>query len=247
MTDQARPSPFVPPAGAAAPFRFVENPRGYWLGAEKLDSVTAVLGGLGITDSEFFTWKGTMRGKAAHIGAHLVETGGVDWATVKKTEEFLQTAVEPYIRAWARFLKETGWRSVKLEEPNYHRVYRYAGTPDRVGFWPDGLWPKEPRFDVQEGLLDIKTGAPQDWWELQLGGYDEMEPRLSARGARRLTDVCLTDKGDWYPVHRKDVNAGRIFLAMNASFQWGRRHGAFHERQIDAAVSDPAYDAPVQY
>lgn len=234
----ARPSPATfPGAGGAAPhFHFDEEKHEYWLGTERLPSVTQILGGLGIINVEWFTWKAKMRGKAAHIGAQLVEQGGVDWASVKATEEFLQTPVEPYIRGWQRFLKETGWRSVKIEEPNYHRIYRYAGTPDRVGFWPDG----------QEGLLDIKTGPKADWWDLQLGGYSEVEPRISDRGARRLTDVRLTEKGDFELVACRDVNAGRLFLAMNATYQWGRAHGVYHERQADAGLSDTA-DTPVQY
>lgn len=189
----------------------------YRLRGKLVDSVTQVLKGLGLIETDFFTAQTRIRGRAAHIGAQLIEQGGVDWASVKATEDALGAPVAPYIRGWERFLRETGWKSVKIEQPNYHPLYEYAGTPDRIGFWPDG----------QEGLLDIKTGAPQDWWSLQLDGYDQMEPRLSPKGARRQTDVQLTDDGDFKIHHIHDMNACNLFLSMNATYQWGKTHGKY--------------------
>lgn len=209
MTDQA--------------LRFLPEPHEYWLGARRLPSVTEILRTLGFIDTDYFTWQSRVRGRAVHIGCALVEQGGVDWSSVSATEDALGEPVAPYIHGWERFLKETGWKSAVIERPNHHRLYHYAGTPDRVGFWRDG----------QEGIVDIKSMkvfSKQAWWDLQLGGYDHMEPRLGEGGARRLTDVCLTVDGKYHIENCQDTSAGPMFLAAQATYQWGMAHGVYDEK-----------------
>ena len=203
----------------------------YTLDGVRRWSVTERLVGLSIINKDYYTWRARVRGKAAHLGAQLVEQGGVDWHSVAETERALSAPVAPYIRGWEKFLEKTGWRSVVIEKPMYHPIYLYVGTPDRIGFWPDG----------QEGLLDIKTGGPEDWHELQEGAYNEMAPRLSTKGVRRLTTVHLTEDGDFYITNMKDHSAGRVFLAMNATHQWGLDHGVYtDDREQPAAVATAA-------
>lgn len=54
----------------------------------------------------------------------------------------------PRVRAYAEFLQAMRPVYLEIEQPRWSKRFGFAGTPDRVGHWPDG------RLFV----LDIKTG-----------------------------------------------------------------------------------------
>lgn len=198
-------------------FQFDPKRHIYLLKGRRLWSVTERLAGLGLIDTEWYTEAAKIRGKAVHLAMQYLQQGGLDWSSIKATEAALGIPVEPYVRAGERFLRESGWRAVQVEVAGYHPLYEYGFCTDNVGFWPDG----------QEGIVDWKTGASADWWQLQLGAYDEAAPRLSSHGARRKTCVQLKIDGNYQPHHLHDQDAGRLFLAMQATHAWGLSHGRY--------------------
>ncbi len=194
------------------PFRFNAEEHIYTLGTKRLPSVTEILGLLGFIETEWFTVEGRERGRAAHIATHYLEDGGLDWDSLKATEEALGVPVEPYVRGWERFLKETGWKSSYIEKPEYDKLHLFAGCPDRIG-----------RFPSARGSsgIEIKTGPSMGWWKYQTGGYEVLT------GLRDWTVVRLKPDGDFALDPVMDVNAGTKFLNMVTTYHCGREHGIY--------------------
>jgi hypothetical protein len=211
-------------------FRFDAAAHAYFLGAQRLWSVTEVLAAMRFVDPTYYTWASRMRGTAVHIAVEHHLRGGVDWESLKATSEAIGEDIEPYVRAAVRCLRETNFTPKRVELAGYHPLYLYGFRPDLDGFWPDG----------QEGLWDWKTGEYTTAWELQLGAYDEGVPRLSPNGARRKTAVQLKKDGTYRLHHMKDYNAGKVFLGIHAAHQWGLNKGVFHD---DRAEVPQAADA----
>ena len=81
----------------------------------------------------------------------LVESGalpaGLDTAAIT-VEPPRDVAVRPYLDAYDRFVRESGFRAERMEFEVRHDVWRYVGHPDILG-WLNG----------QRILVDVKTGA----------------------------------------------------------------------------------------
>lgn len=116
-------------------------------------SVTQVLTKVGAIDATWFTPEAAERGKNVHSACELMELGTLDWLSV--TDE-----IRGYLSAYELFLKESKWASTEIEKPLYSESIGIAGTPDRIG-----------KLQGRTTILDIKSGAYQKWWELQIGGY----------------------------------------------------------------------------
>lgn len=77
-------------------------------------------------------------GSRVHLACQLHDEDDLD-------ESSVEDDVEPYLRAYRQFLRDTGARVILCEAQVYHPTYRYAGTLDRV-------------FQMgQHVLTDIKT------------------------------------------------------------------------------------------
>lgn len=214
----------------SADFIFDAAQHAYFLGHRRLWSVTEVLSAMRVVDPTHYTWAARMRGNAVHIALEHHLNGGLDWETLRPASDAIGEDIEPYVRAGVRCLEETGFKPARVELAGYHQFYHYGFRPDLDGFWPDG----------QEGLLDWKTGDPNAGWELQLGGYNEGVPRLAKNGARRATAVQLKKTGKYEMHHQKDYNAGRIFLGLFASHQWGLQKGVYHDERAHAVLPTAA-------
>ena len=195
----------------------------YWRGEERLDSVTDILGDLGIIETEFFTEDARARGHAVHRACEFLDEGDLDWSSLAPIEKKICQPVAPYVRAWERFKRETGFVCKVIERPVYHSLYLYAGTPDRIGVFPN---------EKGEALLDLKTGEALDWAGLQTGGYDEALGKPQFGGWRRRYAVKLRADGDFRLVPFEDVNDGKTFLSMFVTHRWGKNHGRYNRSKI---------------
>ena len=115
-----------------------------------LPSVTEVLRAVGLIDATWFTDEGRERGSAVH---RLIEADHYRYL------DEIPDAYEPYVRAYRRFVVESGHEPLITEVTLRHPVEGYVGHADRIG-WLAG----------QRCLLDFKTGA-LGAVEPQLGGY----------------------------------------------------------------------------
>ncbi len=65
-------------------------------------------------------------GTAAHVATQLYDLGTLDFAT-------LDEALRPYLDNWIYFKEKYGFKPDIIEKPMASRIYRFAGTPDRLG------------------------------------------------------------------------------------------------------------------
>ena len=127
----------------------------YTENGRRLLSVTEILrrGGLAplppVADLEWYA----DRGSKIHRATALLDQGVLDWSSV-------DPRIKGYVRAWAAFRDETGFRPKAIERPIRHKDLGYAGTPDRVGL-----------LNRLPAVIDIKTGAIPPWTEYQLAAY----------------------------------------------------------------------------
>lgn len=202
----------------------------YKLRGERLDSVTEILVGLGILDPTYYTETGRVRGKRVHEATELIESpGGLKWESLKPIEDMLGEPITLFAKGWERFLRETGWKSTAIEEAGYHPLYKYAGTLDRRGRFPD---------DKLESILDIKTGKGiHKGTAIQTAGYDEMIPNPDG-GPRRRWGILLPGNGDFKINPYKDLTDGATFISALPLYRWKMQMGLkfkFHGEAPDPA------------
>ena len=201
-------------------FRFIPDPRGYWLGSRRLPSVTEILGDLGIIETEWFTEASRRRGTAVHEACQYLEENDLVWDSLKPIEDFLGEAIIPRVEAWQKFLDNTGWKSTRIEEKQYHPTYLYAGAKDRRGFFPG---------DRAESILDIKTGALSKWWRWQTGAYEEMDRAHDGIRRHRLC-VELRANGTYKRHDHKDHEDSAEFIDLFEAHKIGRSEGYFKRK-----------------
>lgn len=203
---------------------FTEKPHAIWHGRERIPTATQVMGELGFINADFFTVESRIRGQRVHQGTHLLDVGDLDWDSLKRIEEALGEPIVPYVQAWARFKRETGFISHIIERPCWNRRYRVGGVVDRIGEFPD---------DKYDAVVDLKSMASGNkvpfWTAYQTGGYDEMIPRIGGRPRKRY-GVGLKPNGDFVIDPFTDVNDGLTFLQMANIFHKGFEHGVYKYR-----------------
>lgn len=102
-------------------------------------------------------------GTAVHAGTALIDTGGdPDPATVSD-DAGVQARFAAHMKQYRRFVRETGWGSLQIENPLAFGVpgVGYAGTPDRLGHLRSG----------KSCILEIKTGEYHWWYQVQAAAY----------------------------------------------------------------------------
>lgn len=173
-----------------------------------LPSVTNVLIRAGLIDTSHYNEWNRELGTAVHKAVHLYVKDDLDDST-------LDDAVRPYLEAYKRFMVESkaDFTANGSEMSLYHDVYRYAGTPDLFGSLNG------------PAVVDIKTGSPERWHELQSAAYSEL-----------LTCKFLREEKEKIPFHRFGLylhNDGTytlkehtnrkdrdVFLAALAVYNW---------------------------
>lgn len=182
----------------------------YWLGNERIAGVHEVLGGIGLIHSRA-TPNQMEFGKSVHRGVHLM-----DMQNIRKSS--IHERIAPRLAAWSKFLKVTGFKVLRTEVMLYHPVYRYGTRIDKDGVFPDGT----------PGLVEIKTGEPEDWAGLQLGAQEkalDAWPIFRVRRPRKRVVVQLMPNGDYRQTPYNDKREGDIFLGMVSDFYWRASHG----------------------
>lgn len=136
-------------------------------------SVTQVLTLAGRIDTQWFTPEACARGHRVHEITEQID----------RNEPFVvEPAYAGYIEAYLSFLAivRPAYRDVELEVQSAQ--WELGGRIDRV---VESIW-------GEAGILDIKTGDPQEWHKQQLAAYNAMHPT----GAR--WGLYLTKTGRYY-------------------------------------------------
>lgn len=191
----------------ASRFRFDASVHAYFVGEKRLPSITQILAatsGGGVCP--FYTEETAARGTRIHQATARFDLGS-GWG-----DDLLMADV-PRVRAYAAFVHALHPAYDQIEQPRWSKVYGFAGTPDRVGAWPDGR-----RF-----VLDIKTGGPLPDHGLQLAA------QVLAVGAKpeallRYT-LHLRDDESYRLIPWKDAQDFPRFLARLKAFTDGGHDG----------------------
>ncbi len=101
----------------------------YYYDGKPLPSVTTILKAEGFIDTSFYDDYSRERGSLVHLATQLYDTEVLD-------EESIDPVIVPYLDAWKKFRKETGFIIEQIETPVFNPAYGYAGTPDRIGQFP---------------------------------------------------------------------------------------------------------------
>ena len=131
-------------------------------------SVTTILKAEGFIDTRFYDDWRRDRGSMIHLATAYDDAGELD-------EENLDPVIFPYLEAWRKFRKESGFAPDKIEPPMMSTAYKYAGTPDRIGELPgrikraavelhdDGTYKLVPFTDRQDVYLWLATLSVHNW------------------------------------------------------------------------------------
>jgi len=196
--------------------KFDEVKHQYTYGGAPIPSVTQVLKGVGIIDFSMVPAArleaACLFGTAAHRATALSDKGTLD-------EEALDTNLRPYLDGWQLFCQEYGFVAEFIEEPMYSKIYRVAGTPDRIGKW---------RIDESIVIPDIKTSfdfSPAN--AIQLAGYELIfKEQLKKKHKIKRLSILLNCEGTYKIQEYKDKNDTNIFIAALAVYNWKGKNGA---------------------
>lgn len=111
------------------PVEYEDDGHRYTLNGLLLPSVTGILLAEGFIDTTWYTEEARTRGSYVHKARHLDDTGELDESTI-------DPVIAPYLEAWRRFKRETGFVVEESEVPKAQSSYLYAGTPDVNGHFP---------------------------------------------------------------------------------------------------------------
>jgi len=185
-------------------FLFREVDHTYWLGKERLPSVTEILRDVGFSNPYADSESARLRGKYVHEATALYDRGRLD-------ESSLDPVIVPYVGAWKRFVQDTAFRPRLIEHSGYHAGLRYAGTLDRVGLLGN----------KRMVLLDIKSGAVGAATRLQTAGYlgITIKPCVERYAVELRATGQYSLHGPWV-----DSEDYAVFLACLRMFNWKQRH-----------------------
>lgn len=163
-----------------AGFRFDATTHVYWQGTRQLPAISTILRAQH-DRGPWFTAEHLARGTAVHAATLAFDLGSssVQFLTAQLPGEW-----RGFFTAYVEFRQQAVCRWAALEQPRMHRKYRFAGTPDRVG-WING----------QLAILEIKTGSPADWHALQTAAQDVLIEKPDRWGVRRRFAVYLAADG----------------------------------------------------
>jgi len=169
-----------------------------------IPSVTQILTAEGIINGQWYTEDGRRRGGHVHLALRYLDEGRLD-------EDSVTDEVRPYLEAWQRFISETGFICLQIEQPFADRNLGFAGTPDRVG-WMDG--------DKTLSIIDIKTGSPEPWHALQTAAY---AVGIGKRMAKRWS-VYLRNDGNYRLVQYQDIDDINAWIGLVSIRNWKQKH-----------------------
>ena len=131
-------------------------------------SVTTILKAEGFINTAYYDDWSRDRGSMIHLATAYDDAGELD-------EENLDPVIFPYLEAWRKFRKESGFVPEQIEPPMMSTAYKYAGTPDRIGDLPgrikraavelhdDGTYRLYPYTDRQDAGLWLSILACHRW------------------------------------------------------------------------------------
>jgi len=190
---------------AADGLHFEDESHTYRVDGVKVPGVTSVLdpySGLQFVDPAILAAAAEL-GTHVHLACHLHNEERLDWAA-------LDPVLEPYVRAWAKFLEDVGAVVIESERRVYSARHGFAGTLDTVL-----AWGRSNRLvDTKSTAAVPKTVGPQT------AAYGEAYAEETGRRLRDRYCVHLKPDGSYTLTPLKDPNDWQIFKAALVLHRW---------------------------
>lgn len=177
----------------------------YHLNGVRLPSVTQVLFEAGLVDTAWYTDEARLRGTYVHAALALDHEGELD-------DDTLDPALAPYVTAWREYKRDAAIQVLSYEQPVCDPERGYAGTYDVIVTDATVMPPL---------LIDVKSGEPEPWAELQTAAYARAVKATDLPVLRRAA-LWLRDDGTYRLIRHTDRNDERLFLACLEIVQWKR-------------------------
>lgn len=169
----------------------------YWVDGEEVLSVTQILKSCCIVDETWFTEVARDRGQAVHLATQYLDQEKLDWDSISP-------GIAGYVDSYRQFKSDTDFTIERNESPLFNPIYRFAGTPDRIG-----------TINGEKTILDIKIGQRASWHRLQTAGY----ALLVGNGYKRY-GLYLTNKGTYALERHRNHQDHRVFLSALTVANW---------------------------
>lgn len=180
--------------------QFIPDTHQYLYEGREIPSVTGILQAEGFIDTTWYDDWSRERGKMVHRATELYDLDDLD-------EEGLDEALVPYLEAWKRFLRESGFQILEMEHKVYSPSLQYAGTLDRLGGLPEH----------KPAIIDVKSGAVEPWVAIQLAAYAMTYPDYY--GIERYA-IQLKSDGKYSLKQFRDMNDFGIWRAAVSCYHW---------------------------
>lgn len=148
------------------------------------------------------------RGTAVHLATQYYDEDDLDEAT-------LTPQVAGYLEGWKKFVRDCKPKWLAIEQPVYHPLLRYAGTPDRFcNMTVKGV-------DIENAQADVKTALDSHpCWGVQTMAYNHA---AGSPGSRRFT-VQLRPDGGYRLLEWTDAQDWPVFVSLTTLRTWKTRH-----------------------
>lgn len=183
---------------------FKEVDHSYWIGSTRLPGITEVLKENSLLPYYPHNPEALRRGRLVHKACHALNENDLEMSNVPDD-------IFPYVMAFEKFKKQTGFTPLLTEKKLFHPTFMYAGTPDMDGIMPDGT----------KTLVEIKTGAIIPAVALQLAAQE----MLLADGPRVRMALQLKDDAKFSIQLFKNFRDSHMFLSALALSSWRRSNG----------------------
>ncbi len=191
-------------------FRFDPKEHRYFFGTREVPSVTAILKGAGLIDTDFMTEYGRTRGSYVHEATALFDREELNEST-------LAPVLLPYLNAYKAFRAELGFEPIHIERPLGADLRGFAGTVDRIGM-----------MNGRRALIEIKTSVEYAWHKLQDAAYKTLAEINGIRVDDRYA-LYLRPEGDYrLKKHDSTDDEPAFFALLSAHYvrkNYGGRNG----------------------
>lgn len=148
-------------------------------------------------------------GTAVHKACELHVKGTLN-------REEMDPLLEPALTAFIQFVEDTGFDILESETMTYSKKFWYAGTYDLYG-----------SFGGKFAIVDIKTGKPAKWHNLQTAGYAMLKQGTLSDRPPIIDRYCLyldRDKPKYKLKKHKDDRDMKFWEQMVSVFHGKERY-----------------------
>lgn len=190
---------------ASSNIQFIEDSHRYYLGGLEVPNVTRILepvsSDYGSVPFDVLERKRVI-GELTHKATALYDAGLLDEDSVDET-------IAPYVDAWKKFVAESGFVPLAIEEIVFSKKYFYTGRLDRVGWLHQDL--EGPLFTVD---IKCREACPPDAGP-QTSAYTNAFNETAEHKVTERRVVLLHDDGKYKCVTPPDShnNDLAVFLA----------------------------------